>query len=74
MQTYNPIQASIAQAHFCVSRGYPNFTPPGGSCPCGVNIYQEHRWPDGHITGISVERAGKGLITACPHCHRTFCD
>lgn len=74
MKTYNPIQASLAQAHYCVSKGYPRFAPAGGSCACGLNIYQEHQWPDGHVSGISVEEAGSTLITGCPHCHRTYCD
>lgn len=27
-----------------------------------------------HVTGISVEEAGRTLVTGCPHCHRSFCD
>ena len=27
-----------------------------------------------YTTGISVERAGRELITGCPHCNRTYCD
>ncbi|HHT04525.1 MAG TPA: hypothetical protein GX005_09445 [Bacteroidales bacterium] len=26
------------------------------------------------ITGITLEMAGKELITGCPHCCRTYCD
>jgi len=28
----------------------------------------------GKITGITVEEAGKSLVTGCPHCHRSYCD
>lgn len=25
-------------------------------------------------TGITVEKAGKTLITGCPHCNKSYCD
>jgi len=27
-----------------------------------------------YITGITVEKAGKELVTGCPHCNRSYCD
>lgn len=55
---------------------------------CNQNIYAEHghpvaeRLPRGkvrlnysvEVNGISVERAGKGLICGCPFCCRSFDD
>jgi len=26
------------------------------------------------ITGITVEKASKELVTGCPHCHKSYCD
>lgn len=43
------------------------FAPRSGYCySCGKNIYEEG--------GISVEKAGKELITGCPFCHRSYVD
>jgi hypothetical protein len=27
-----------------------------------------------YITGITVEKAGKELVTGCPHCNISYCD
>ncbi|MBA1335892.1 MAG: hypothetical protein HPY66_1710 [Firmicutes bacterium] len=27
-----------------------------------------------YISGITVEKAGKELVTGCPHCNRSYCD
>ena len=67
--------AAEAQAKYCQERGYPNFAPCGGGCyHCGRDIYKQIVWPDGNSTGITVESAGHGLVTGCPHCHYRFCE
>lgn len=73
---YDTAKAIEAQRHFCEEHGYPVFAPGySGYCyRCGKNIYQPETWPGGHTTGITVEGAGKTLITGCPHCHYSFCD
>ncbi len=73
---YDTHKASEAQERYCIEHGYPYFAP-GRTCRCyhcGRDIYQLIEWPDGHISGITVEGAGKALITGCPHCHYSFCD
>lgn len=73
---YDTVKAAEAQQQFCEAHGYPFFAPgPSGHCyHCGKDIYSPHQWPDGHTSGITVEGAGKTLITGCPHCHYSFCD
>ena len=64
----DPIKAAEAQAKLCKENHYPHFAPKTGNCwGCGNNIYEGDK-------GWDVERAGKYLITGCPHCHRTYCD
>jgi hypothetical protein len=69
---YDTREAAAAQIAYC----HPQFAPGrSGRCyRCGRDIYQRKEWPDGHVTGISVEAAGNELITGCPHCHYSFCD
>lgn len=87
---FNVTKASTAQSQYCSLKNYPNFVPASGICyRCHLNIYEQVGWkvengrgiqvpldsPElQHITGIDVERAGKELITGCPHCHRSYCD
>lgn len=73
---YDTVKAADAQKQYCADHGYPFFAPwRSGMCfHCGRNIYEPVHWPDGHTTGITVEGAGKTLITGCPHCHYSFCD
>ena len=71
---YKSAQAKEKQREYCKEHSLPHFAPDDGICfSCGQNIYRpiEHK---GYVTGISVERAGKELITGCPHCNRTYCD
>lgn len=71
---YNSAQAKEKQREYCKEHSLPHFAPYDGICfSCRQNIYRpiEHK---GYVTGISVERAGKELITGCPHCNRTYCD
>lgn len=63
-ETFDPIKANKAQMEFCKLRDVPHFAPTSRCWSCGRNIYAK----------ISVERAGRELITGCPYCHRTFCD
>jgi len=77
-----------AQRKLCVKENYPDFAPSDGICwSCFFNIYQNYGHStksftpiveDGaevdYVTGISLEKASKELITGCPHCHRSYCD
>lgn len=75
---FNPIDATLAQAHYCEEHELPQFAPANGWCSaCGRNIYEPYTCRRGSQTvtyGISVEEAGRRLITSCPHCNTTFCD
>ena len=43
------------------------FAPSSGVCyRCHKDIYGEN--------GISVEEAGRTMVTGCPFCHRSFVD
>jgi hypothetical protein len=74
-----------AQSEYCHKKGCPYFAPDNGVCwKCNQNIYKpvvhDRTNLKGEIvgntytTGISVEEAGSGLITGCPHCHWSYCD
>ena len=79
-----------AQDEYTKKNKLPDFAPRRGICwNCKRNIYQNlgHK-RDGwriidvkeegaevdYVTGISLEEAGKSLVTGCPHCHRSYCD
>ena len=67
MRTYNPAKACKAQDEFCDREHDPHFAPHSGICfHCHQNIYAEG--------GISVEEAGRELVTGCPFCNYSFCD
>ena len=53
-------EAKQAQRTLCEDKGYPHFAPYNGQCQCGKNIYTRHN--------------GKGHITGCPHCGKSYCD
>lgn len=56
------------QEDFCYENGLPLFLPISGICwRCGRNIFEGKY-------GYTAEDALKRLITACPHCYRSFCD
>lgn len=82
-------QSINAQAKLCEEKEYPHFAPKDGVCwHCGCNFYEQVSWKRDELgrkirvdlekadfkTGISTEKAGKELITGCPHCNRTYCD
>ncbi len=73
---YDIEQSVEAQSKFCKENGIPNFAPAlDGKCyRCNRSIYKPYTHPDGHTTGITVDCAGKTLITGCPHCHYSFVD
>lgn len=75
-ETFDLPTATLTQAIYCRDHGYPQFAPKSGSCyRCGQNIYMEGKQRNGKPSkGISVERAGKELITGCPHCNWSFCE
>lgn len=64
---FNAAEAAEAQAKYCEKNEVPMFAPNNGRCVCcGRNIYD--------VGGISVETAGKKMITGCPFCDASFCD
>lgn len=72
-ETFDPEKANRAQIKYCREHSYPHFAPAGRCWRCGKNIYEQHE-ENGHKHGISVERAGRELITGCPHCCWSFCE
>lgn len=71
---FNIEKARAAQADYCKETGLPHFAPPSGVCwCCGHNIYSPEE-VNGHYRGIDVEKAGRNLVTGCPHCFRSYCD
>jgi len=68
-------------------KGNPQFAPSDGYCwYCRTNIYAPKFWKCKNFrrievpaneanfaTGIMIEQSKK-LITACPHCRKTYCD
>lgn len=73
---YDVTKAVAAQRAYCRENRVPDFTPGiNGSCSrCMTNIFLPHEHPDGSVTGITAEGAGKGHITHCPHCRASFID
>lgn len=69
-RTYNSRQAAEAQKKYCSENKVPVFAPGEWSkyrcIRCFHDIYREG--------GISVEEAGKKLITGCPFCNYSFCN
>lgn len=77
--TYNIIEAVKAQKEYCETNKAPHFAPTTGNCwSCGRNIYSPIKHGSAnnreYTTGVSVEKAGKELVTGCPHCNRSYCD
>lgn len=88
--TFDVLKARKAQEKYCNEKDYPHFAPKSGVCwKCNRNIYEQIGWKveNGrgiqvsldskelrHTTGITVEKAGKELVTGCPHCSRSYCD
>ena len=88
--TFDISKAREAQETLCKEKDYPHFAPKSGYCwNCNRNIYVQIGWKveNGrkiqvsldskelhHTTGITVEKAGKELVTGCPHCNRSYCD
>lgn len=72
---YDTVKAIQAQREYCEEHGRFVFAPEiGGQCyRCHRNIYApiDH---GGYTTGITVEEAGRTLITGCPHCHHSFVE
>ena len=65
--TYDRQKAIEAQKQFCKEHECFHPAPRDGYCEhCGRDIYGEG--------GISVEEAGKRLISGCPICHHTLVD
>lgn len=75
-ETFDPAAATLTQANYCREHNYPHFAPKSGNCySCNQNIYAEGKRRNGNPSkGISVEMAGRELITGCPHCNWSFCE
>ena len=74
MERYNKESAIKAQKELCNRTGNPHFAPSNGNCySCRMNIYDKKTVGD-YEKGITVESAGRSLITGCPHCNRSYCD
>ena len=64
-EVYNVQKSIEAQREYCRKNEMPQLAPHSGFCwKCGKQIY----------TAITVEQAGKSLVTYCPHCHKSFDD
>ena len=81
MAPYNREAAIAAQKKYCEDNEVPHFAPSDGYCyHCGRNIYDLYisttisRECGIGESGITVEQAGKRLITGCPHCHYSFVE
>lgn len=69
--------AAKAQRKYCEENNAPHFAPAGGHCwRCGRNIYSPISYGSNneYTAGITVDRAGKELVTGCPHCNYSFCE
>ena len=74
---FDPAAAAKAQENYCEQHEVPMFAPSNGICDhCGRNIYDPitYRGHENKTYGISVEQAGKRLITSCPHCNASYTD
>lgn len=72
---YNREKAREAQRRYCEANGVPFFIRYVVLCPrCDRDIMYPVEHPDGTVTGITIEGAGKGHITYCPHCRASFID
>ncbi len=90
IKEFDVSKAVAAQAQYCNLKNYPHFAPGSGVCyRCHKNIYEQIGWKIengmktrvsidstelNYTTGIDVEKAGKELVTGCPHCNRSYCD
>lgn len=87
MGVYNVTESIKAQKKYSEEFKVPHFAPKSGICwSCNRNIYEPFAqertlyWEDGKpvkktfTTGITTEKAGKHLVTGCPHCNRSYCD
>lgn len=74
MDKYDVQKSIEAQKRYCEEKGYPHFAPRSGVCwNCRRQIYEAVNNKYGE-TGITTEKAGRELVTGCPHCNRSYCD
>lgn len=89
-EKYDIKLAKENQKELCEKEGHPHFAPNTGICwNCNRNIYKPIGWKYEHgyrkevplnsgeleyVTGITVDKASKELVTGCPHCNRSYCD
>lgn len=64
--SYDPVAAILAQRSLCEKKGQPLWVT---TSRCG-NCRRELFVPG----GISIDKAGKEVITSCPFCHHSFVD
>ena len=72
---FDPTKAAQAQEAYCNQREVPMFAPRNGLCyRCGYNIFLPINGSHGSVLGVTVEDAGKKLITGCPFCNCSFVE
>ena len=72
---FNPKQAAKAQEDYCELNECPMFAPRDGLCyRCGYNIFLPFNGSHGATLGITVEEAGRKLITGCPICNYSYVE
>lgn len=72
---FNPKLAAKAQEDYCERNECPMFAPRDGLCyRCGYNIFLPFNGSHGAMLGITVEEAGRKLITGCPICNYSYVE
>lgn len=76
---YDVSRSIDSQERLCKERDLPLFAPHNGICyRCHEQIYEKKEsigWQGRkYTTGITTEKAGKSLVTGCPHCNYSFCE
>lgn len=83
-------EARKGQLEYCEKNNLPRFANESGKCwACSRQIYKPVFWKRNeykqfevvnsidecdYVTGITVEKASRELVTGCPHCNRSYCD
>lgn len=63
---YDPVAAILAQRELCERMGQPLWVSSSRCGSCNRELFAPG--------GISIDKAGKAIITSCPFCHHSFVD